>query len=77
MAHELSDPDAPRVLLKPARVTVVVRVRPPDSGPAKQDIGIFPAVGGFDTIIVDRDGAEADRRCEQPLPLRFGSGLRQ
>ncbi|CAM9685659.1 unnamed protein product, partial [Sphacelaria rigidula] len=44
------------------RVTVTVRIRPPDKGPGKKEIGLFPAVGGFDTIIVDRDGSEAQRR---------------
>eukprot|EP00904_Undaria_pinnatifida_P013715 jgi/Undpi1/9474/HiC_scaffold_27.g11930.m1 len=47
---------------QPANVTVVVRVRPPESGPAnKHVIGVFPAIGAHDTIIVDRDGSEARR----------------
>ena len=45
---------------QPANVTVVVRVRPPESGLAnKHVVGVFPAIGAHDTIIVDRDGSEA------------------
>lgn len=47
---------------QPAKVTVVVRVRSPEGGLAAgvgKNIGVFPAVGGPDTIIVDRDGSEA------------------
>ncbi|CAM9140876.1 unnamed protein product, partial [Ectocarpus sp. 4 AP-2014] len=55
---------------QPARVTVVVRVRPPESGSGgnsattsgqQHDVVVFPAVGSQNTIVVDRDGAEA--RC--------------
>ncbi|CAM9411084.1 unnamed protein product, partial [Ectocarpus sp. 12 AP-2014] len=62
---------APSMDLKePARVTVVVRVRPPESGGGgnsaatsgqEHDVVVFPAVGSQNTIIVDRDGAEARR----------------
>lgn len=52
----------PADVLQPARVTVVVRVRPPEAGPGRHDAGVavFPAVGGADTIIVDRDGGASD-----------------
>ncbi|CBJ30661.1 conserved unknown protein [Ectocarpus siliculosus] len=55
---------------EPARVTVVVRVRPPESGGGgnsaatsghQHDVVVFPAVGSQNTIVVDRDGAEARR----------------
>lgn len=63
------------IQLHPARVTVVVRVRPPESAAGTaapttallsdnhypKDIAVFPAIGGQDTIVVDRDGSEA--RC--------------
>lgn len=46
-------------------MTVVVRVRSPESGGngAHHDIAVFPAVGGHDTIVVDRDGSEARCAC--------------
>lgn len=60
---------------QPARVTVVVRVRPPESGGGgnsaatsgqQHDIVVFPAVGSQNTIVVDRDGAEARCVCYVP-----------
>lgn len=67
------------VLLQPARVTVVVRVRPPESGGGgnsaatsgqQHDVVVFPAVGSQNTIVVDRDGAEARCVCVLFLPRR-------
>ncbi|CAM9768509.1 unnamed protein product, partial [Ectocarpus sp. 12 AP-2014] len=70
---------------QPARVTVVVRVRPPESGGGgnsaatsdqQHDVVVFPAVGSQNTIVVDRDGAEArrmkgDLRDSSPGPNSF------
>lgn len=71
MVFALPCPNCPRYdrfsAVQAARVTVVVRVRPPENGgngnAGHHDIAVFPAVGGHDTIVVDRDGSEARFVC--------------